>query len=73
MATQALPPLSQPKIDPSRPALAQALDNPRWGNLALIGGILFAAVFTFLIWALGDRLAAFVKPADQGPAWYYWQ
>jgi hypothetical protein len=73
MTSQALTPTSQPTSNSSRPALAQALDNPRWGNLALIGGILFAALFTFIIWALGDRLAVFVKPVDQGPAWYYWQ
>ncbi len=73
MTTQTLDPISQPAIDSSRPALARALDNPRWGNLALIGGIAFAAVFTFIIWALGDRLVVFAKPVDQGPAWYYWK
>lgn len=32
-----------------------------------------AALFTFVLWALGDRLTVFAKPDDQGPAWYYWQ
>ncbi|MBX7214907.1 MAG: hypothetical protein K1X39_12915 [Thermoflexales bacterium] len=49
------------------------LAEPRWGNLALFGGIAFSALFTFIIWAFGDRLTAFVKPPDQGPFWYYWQ
>lgn len=52
--------------------MADSLSSPRAGNVALLAGVAFAAVFTFVIWALGDRLTAFAKPVDQGPFWYYW-
>lgn len=35
--------------------------------------LLVAFAFTALIAILSPRLAHFVKPEDQGPAWYYWQ
>jgi hypothetical protein len=40
-----------------------------------ISGLVFATVFTVLIWALGPNLKQYtdVYPPDQGAAWYYWQ
>ncbi len=52
---------------------AEKLKDPKYAQIALWGGILFSFVFTGLIWLLGDRLAAFPKLPDQGPAWYYWK
>lgn len=52
---------------------AEKLSDPKFGQWALWGGIVFSALFTGLIWLLGDRLAAFPKLPDQGPAWYYWK
>ncbi len=40
---------------------------------ALWGGIAFSAVFTFVIWWFGQRLASVRLLPDQGPAWYLWQ
>jgi hypothetical protein len=52
---------------------AGKLQDPKWGQLALWGGIAFSVIFTGIIWVLGDRLQAFPKLPDQGPAWYYWK
>jgi hypothetical protein len=39
---------------------------------ALWGGIAFSAGFTWLIWAVSDRLAAVDHLPDQGASWYFW-
>ncbi len=49
------------------------LKDPKWGQIALWAGIAFSFIFTAVIWVAGDRLAAFVKPPDQGPLDYYWK
>jgi hypothetical protein len=41
--------------------------------IAIWVGIAFSFVFTLVIWVAADRLAAFPKLPDQGPAWYYWK
>ena len=51
----------------------EKLSDPKYGQLALWGGIAFSFAFTALIWALGNRLTAFPKLPDQGPAWYFWK
>jgi len=57
-----------------RSGLAASQRRPRhWERWALWGGILFALVFTFIIWAAAPRLEAFPKLPDEGPAWYYWK
>ena len=40
-----------------------------------IGGLIFAAGFTTLIWALGPDLIHFTETLlpDKGSSWYYWQ
>jgi len=42
---------------------------------AWVGGVLFAALFTLLIWLLGPWLKPFTDTLlpDQGAAWYYWK
>lgn len=40
---------------------------------ALLGGIIFSAVFTIIIWFTGFSLDRFILGPDQGSAWYYWQ
>jgi len=52
---------------------ADSFKDPKWGQIALWAGIAFSFLFTAIIWATGDRLAAFVKPPDQGPLDYYWK
>lgn len=45
----------------------------RRAEVALWGGILFAAAFTGLIWLLSGRLADIPFLPDQGALWYYWK
>lgn len=52
---------------------AEKLKEPKYAQIALWGGVIFSFAFTGLIWLWGDRLAAFPKLPDQGPAWYYWK
>lgn len=52
---------------------AEKLQDPKWSKIVLWGGIAFSAIFTGIIWLLGERLQAFPKLPDQGPAWYYWK
>ena len=40
---------------------------------ALIGGIVFSAAVTGLIWWLGPRLDAIALLPDAGPSWYEWK
>ena len=40
---------------------------------ALWIGILFSALFTGLIWWLGDRLQSIPHLPDSGASWYYWR
>ncbi len=40
---------------------------------ALIGGLIFSAAFTALIWWTAQRLAGVPHLPDPGPAWYYWK
>jgi hypothetical protein len=40
---------------------------------ALFLGLAFCALYTGLIWLLGDRLANVPHVPDKGAAWYYWQ
>lgn len=51
----------------------EKLKDPKFGQIALWGGIIFSLVFTGIIWAMGPLLEAFPKLPDQGPAWYYWK
>lgn len=39
---------------------------------ALWGGIAFSGAFTWLIWALSDRLQEIDHLPDQGASWYFW-
>lgn len=41
--------------------------------IAIWVGIVFSFIFTMMIWVAADRLAAFPKLEDQGPAWYFWK
>jgi len=47
----------------------------RAGYYAWAGGLVFAAGFTALIWALGPMLQPFLDTLlpDQGASWYYWK
>src|SRR5512136_898515 len=40
---------------------------------ALIGGLIFSATFTALIWWTAQRLAGVPHLPDLGAAWYYWK
>ena len=52
-----------------------AILSPRGAYLAWAGGVLFAAVFTLLIWLLAPGLRRFTYTLlpDQGASWYYWK
>ncbi len=39
----------------------------------LWGGIIFSALFTFMIWWTGQRLANIPHLPDMGALWYYWK
>lgn len=65
-ATQSLPSTERKSGD-------TAQKTRRWDIWAMWGGILFAFLFTALIYVSAARLEAFPKLADQGPAWYYWK
>ncbi len=57
------------------PSPERDLNEPFYGNVALWGGIIFAALFTGLIALLDyrfDSLELTFLP-DQGAAWYFWQ
>ena len=56
---------------PNLPTSTQA--KLRYDVLALWGGVIFSFLFTGVIWLAGDRLQAFPKLPDQGPAWYFWK
>ena len=53
-----------------------ANDAPRAQGLnsvwALWGGVTFSAAFTWLIWAVSDRLQTIDHLPDQGASWYFW-
>jgi len=40
---------------------------------ALVGGLIFSAAFTALIWWTAQRLAGVPHLPDQGAAWYFWK
>jgi hypothetical protein len=42
-------------------------------SVAFWGGILFALLFSGLIWWAGRRLASVPHLPDTGPSWYYWK
>jgi hypothetical protein len=52
---------------------AEKLQDPKYGQWALWGGIAFSFAFTLLIWLLAPRLEAFPKLPDQGASWYFWK
>ncbi|HOB03732.1 MAG TPA: hypothetical protein PKM36_00495 [Propionibacteriaceae bacterium] len=53
---------------------AAAKDRPSiTSTQALIGAVVFSALFTVLVWAVGGRLDAVPLLPDQGAAWYYWK
>ena len=39
---------------------------------ALWGGVVFSGAFTWLIWAVSDRLLEINHLPDQGASWYFW-
>lgn len=56
--------------------IGSANDVPRGRGIdstwALWGGIVFSAAFTWVIWAVSDRLMEINHLPDQGASWYYW-
>ncbi len=59
----------------SRPAPARASAGPLDGaaERALLIGVAFSALVTFLIWGLGPRLDAITLLPDIGASWYEWK
>ncbi len=57
--------MTSPPNDHTRPGLNAV--TAMWLGLA------FAALYTLVIWLLGDRLTQFSKLPDQGSLWYYWK
>ena len=57
----------------TRPASRRNQQPSPSAQTALIGGIVFSAVVTGLIWWLGPRLDAIPLLPDAGPSWYEWK